>query len=220
MQRGGYYTLYLRGYGFRDEEEWLGKIREELYCPLDRWQSQPIYAEIWFEAAAMQGQFLYYANENIPLVAFKGDFTIGPKWETAERLAKAWQKYHRRMGIYYYGDYDPKGLIIPKSAWDDILLWAYSIVARDGRQEAKEFHENIHFVRVGINRDQIGGMKIPENPERPGTYQWEGLDDDQAKTLIGVSSSALDLNAFTDVEQEEEEIERRFRRKLEEGDGD
>ncbi len=214
MQRDGYYGIYLRGDGFATEKAWLDTMKKEVNCPLDRWEKQPIYAEIWYEAAAMQGQFLHYANENIPLVAFKGDFTIGPKWTTAERIAKAWLKYHHRIEIYYYGDYDQKGLLIPDSAWSDILLWAYSIVAQKGRQEAKLFHENIHFNRVGINDEQINQMGIPENPEHPGAYQWEALDDEQAAELINISASELDMDNFDNVRDKELKIIKRFKSNL------
>ena len=211
MQRNGYYKIYLRGSGFDSEQAWLDTLKRELNCPLDRWASQPVYTEIWFEAAAMQGQFLHYANENIPLVAFKGDFTIDPKWKTAERLAEAWLKYRKRIEIYYYGDYDPKGIIIPDSAWSDILLWAYSIVAhKENRKSASKFHEDINFTRIGINEEQIEAMNLPENPERPGTYQWEALDDEQAEVLIEMSATALDMDAFADIKAQEEDIIKRF----------
>lgn len=76
MQREGYYTLKCRGWGFTSGKEWLSTIKSELNCPLDRWVKQPTYVEVWFEAAAMQGQFLHYANENLPLLAFRGDVSI------------------------------------------------------------------------------------------------------------------------------------------------
>ncbi len=85
MQRRGYYHLQLRGNGFKSEADWLNTVKKEINCPLDRWTSQPVYAEAWFEAAAMQGQFIHYANENIPLLAFRGgcvhtrEMAYGPK---------------------------------------------------------------------------------------------------------------------------------------------
>jgi hypothetical protein len=212
MQRDGYYTLYCRGFGFKDAKTWRDTLIKELNCPLDRWASQPIYIELWFEAAAMQGQFLNYANENIPLLAFHGDISIPEKWRSAQRIADAWAKYHHPIKILYYGDYDPKGLIIPDSAWDDVKLWAFSIVPK---AERDNFLANLHFQRVGINEEQIESMNIPENPERPGTYQWEGLDDEQAEALITQSNADLDLDAFEDIKAEENDIRDMFKRDIE-----
>lgn len=214
MEREGHYTIHLRGSGFESEREWLDTLKTELNCPLDRWESQPTYAEAWFEAAAMQGQFLYYANPNLPLLAFHGDVSIPEKWRAAQRIAEAWEKYHHPVKIFYFGDYDPKGLIIPESAWRDIELWAYSIVAQKGREAATEFHENLTFTRIGINEEQIEELGIPENPDRPGTYQWEALNDDQAEELIASANENLDMAIFEELEHQERDIASRLKSKL------
>ncbi|MCH7571064.1 MAG: hypothetical protein IH919_10955, partial [Deltaproteobacteria bacterium] len=39
--------------------------------------------------------------------------------------------------------------------------------------------------------DQVDEYNVPENPERPGTYQWEGLDDDAAQALIGLANDEV-----------------------------
>jgi len=213
MQRGGYYTLYCRGWGFKDEEEWLAAIKEELNCPLNRWVDQPAYVEIWFEAAAMQGQFLHYANENIPLLAFHGDVSIPEKWRSAKRLAESLIALRKPVHVYYFGDLDPKGLTIPNSAWHDVLTWAIVILRDRFGFEYKS--GDLRFERVGINEDQVEELGIPENPERPGTYQWEGLDDHQAELLISRSSELLDMEVFDRVKDEEEDIRTMFQERLE-----
>ena len=52
---------------------------------------------------------------------------------------------------------------------------------------------------------------MPENPERPGTYQWEGLDDGAAQELIGQVENYLDQGAFQTVIEQEEDITGQFR---------
>jgi hypothetical protein len=212
MQRLGFYTIKMRGSGFKDEKEWLKRLRKEINCPLDRWANQPVYAEIWFEAAAMQGQFLHYANENIPLLAFHGDVSIPEKWRCALRLASWWLEYRKPIHIFYCGDLDPKGLLIPLSAWRDIATWAQAWVKKelDDMKALGEFH----FHRIGINEDQVAELNLPENPERPGTYQWEALDDEQAEQLIESANESLNLAAFDEVELQEQEIAQRLKQKL------
>ncbi len=211
MQRDGYYSIYMRGGGFQDEETWLATLAKELNCPLDRWVTQDVYVELWFEAAAMQGQFLHYANENVPLLAFHGDISIPEKWRSARRIAGWWLKYRKPVHIYYFGDYDPKGLVIPQSAWRDVALWAHAIV---NQKETRDLPEQFHFHRVGINKDQIQGMGIPENPERPGSYQWEALADKQAAELIAQASGLLSELHFKGMHLREAEIVDRFKDRI------
>jgi len=227
MERVGFYTVSLRGWGFKNEAEWLETVKKELNCPLDRWTTQPVYEEIWFEAAAMQGQFIYYANPNVPLLAFHGDVSIPEKWRTAKRLAERWLRLRKPIRIFYYGDLDPKGLVIPESAWEDISKWTFWLIQakepslqpkdKDDERGLKEWIEFrwSSFIRVGITKEQVQQFKIPENPERPGTYQWEALDDKQAKTLIDEANEPLDLDAFADFERQEKEIAKQFRKQFE-----
>lgn len=217
MERKGYYGLSLRGYGFQDEDEWLKSVKEELNCPLDRWAKQPIYEEIWFEAAAMQGQFIHYANPNIPLLAFHGDVSIPEKWRTAQRLAERCLRLKKPLRIFYYGDLDPKGLTIPDSAWEDISRWAFWIMqVKEPKLDIDEWipFRWESFVRVGIEKEHVTEFNIPENPERPRTYQWEALTDQQAKLLIEKSNEPLDIEAFAEIEAQEKKIGKRLKKRL------
>ncbi|GAI00292.1 unnamed protein product, partial [marine sediment metagenome] len=132
------------------------------------------------------------------------EVSIPEKWRTAERLAQRFFDLRKPVHIYYFGDLDPKGLLIPESAWNDIFKWTVAIINR--KDKGLAYHADLSFERIGINEDQIGELDIPENPERPGTYQWEGLDDAQAESLISKTSEKLDLEAFELVKDDEEDI--------------
>lgn len=225
MQRSGLYTLYLRGWGMMDSEEWLDRLMKEANCPLDRWIDQPNYVEVYFEAAAMAGQFFAYANENVPLLAFHGDISIPAKWDAAVRLVRRWRALNKPVKVLYYGDFDDKGFQIPRSAEEDIRLFASQHIAPEAQRngavkadgtgpwmdEAKAFLDDFEFIRVGLNDDHIARFNIPENPERPGTYQWEGLSDVGAQTLIRAMDHYLDLAAFERVKEKEQDATERFR---------
>ena len=62
-----------------------------------------------------------------------------------------------------------KGIQIYLAALKDILNWS-SI--------------SFNVERVGLTLEQAKKLKIPENPLKPNTYQWEALNDEQAGALI------------------------------------
>lgn len=214
----------VRGAGFGSFEEWVAALREQLRYRPDIWKRQPIYLELWFEAAAMQGQFLHYAPPFVPLLAFHGDVSIPEKWKAAQRLVDRWLELHKPVHVLYYGDLDAKGLEIPESAWDDIV--AFCQVALMGRLKEEgvssanwqgvweEFYSRLYFQRVGLTEEQVEEFAVPENPERPGTWQWEALTDDQARELIGTGSGLVDQHAYEVTMAEAEAPTEKLRKHL------
>lgn len=206
----------VRGDGFDSPQDWLDAVRRDSSCFLDHWAGQSTYVECWFEAAAMEGQFLHYADPNITLLAFHGDVSIPEKWKAASRLAERFIHLQKPITIYYFGDYDPKGITIPLSAWSDISAWAVALVARHDRALLTPARHNIRLHRVGLNYGDEVAFNIPENPERPGTYQWEALADEQARGLIQRANDDIDFGALQDTLSDERKATRKFIQHLEE----
>lgn len=203
----------LRGRGFENGGEWVKSLVEQESCYLDKWGCQPNYVELWFEAAAMEAQFEYYANENITLLAFHGDISIPEKWKAAKRIAARWANYGINVKILYCGDLDPKGIQIPETAKEDVIYFA-SIILEDNGYSPNDFIKMFEFIRVGINAGQEIKYNIPENPDRPNTYQWEGLNDAAASELILSANTYIDESSFLEVVKEEDRITEIFREHL------
>jgi hypothetical protein len=185
---------YIRGTGFYSEDTFL-KAVGKAECTLDKWQYQDNYVELWYEAKAMHGQFAYY-TEHITLRPFGGDPSIPYKWNIAKELEEAWERYELPITIIYFGDLDPKGLTIPENAIKDIRQWC-----------SVEFK----FIRAGLNPGDEVRYGIPENFERPGTFQWEALNDDQARQLIqSTVGEFVSQGQFKNAEEEEQEITTNF----------
>ena len=205
----------VRGNGFDDGQGWLQAMsRQE--CFLDRWSNQPGYVEVWFEAAAMEQQFSFYTDENVPLLAFHGDVSIPEKWTAATRLWQRWHELQVPITVLYYGDLDPKGLQIPESARTDVVNFACAYAFRRGDISTVEefmggFYQDFTFLRVGLNEEHVQQYDIMENPERPDTYQWEGLEDDAAQELIAQVDSYLDKEAFEEIMSQESNISSQYR---------
>lgn len=141
------------------------------YVELDVVKHQSHYLQVWFEAQAMYQQFLRYVFQpyRISIIPFKGQATIKPKWDLAKKLERIYQKYEKPIVILYFGDYDKYGIEIPENALKDIRKWC---------------NVPFEFERVGLNFSHVQKYSLPQQPDKPNSYQWEALTDPQAKELI------------------------------------
>ena len=181
-------------------EEIVG-LADYLDFRVSHWHYQERYLEIWFEARAMIGQFAHYTEQfahyprQITLRPFGGDPSIDFKWKTAKELEWAASEYGKPITIVYFGDADDKGQQIPVSALKDIREWC---------------NVDFDFIHAGLNFEQVQRLQLPEDPERPGKWQWEGLTDEQAgeiiTTAIGeyVSQEVIDETHARAMELKEE----------------
>lgn len=191
------------GYGYRSVEEWLWAFVDDpvfnyaddrpgmVKSYTDRWHGQSTFLVVCFEAAAMSAQFAHYLPAWVPRVAFKGDISIPAKWRIGEVLTWADQRYGMPTQVVYFGDLDPKGMEIPVSAMTDVEAWT----------RAQDFE----WERAGLNPGDEARYDIAENPERPGTYQWEALDDGTAGELITSAVAPFIDRELGDACQDEDE---------------
>lgn len=187
------------GSGFNNIAQWLQAIGRSVHYNKAKWLGQDYYIEIWFEAAAMLGQFRHY-TEAIPLLAFHGDVSIPEKWETAKRLENVYAEYSLPIVILYFGDDDPKGWEIPESALTDIRAWCAV---------------DLRFIRVGLNEGDGERLGIPSNPEDPGHYQWEALGDEQAGRMISDAvSDVYNQAAYAETLIEQDTVTEKFQKKF------
>ena len=136
----------------------------------DSVKEQDYYVQLWFEAEAMYGQFEYYTGDfRVSLVPFRGDVSIPIKWKLAKKLEQMFSDYGLPIKILYFGDRDDKGEQILESAIKDIQAWC---------------KVPFDIERIGLTLEQAHTLDIPDNPDRPGSYQWEALNDQQAANLI------------------------------------
>lgn len=189
------------GMGYDDAKQWLEHLKEDGPY-LDKINDQPNVVLAWFEAKAMIGQFQYYTKPyHVPLVPFGGDPSIHFKWRIA-KLIEALARYYpnKPIVVKYFGDLDHKGLTIPECALKDIEAWCEA---------------DFDFERVGLKIEHVERWNLPDNPEKPGQYQWEALPDEAAKELIvGALGPLMDLSAIKRVQDREAKIHERWREAL------
>jgi hypothetical protein len=163
---------------------------------------QGSYVEIWFEARAMLGQFEQH-TKGVVLRPFGGDYTIGPKYQAAKELMQNASRFGKPAKVLYFGDCDEKGRKIFKAA------------TTGPRGLMKWCDIDVEWVWCGLTKEQAEEFDIPENPEKPGQYQWEALTDEAAREIIsrGVQEH-LDLSLIATMEQEAARKAKRFASEL------
>jgi len=132
---------------------------------------QTEYTEVWFEARAMLGQFEKYTDE-VVLRPFGGMTSIPMKARAAEDLGKLAERFGKPPVVLYFGDCDDHGRNI----------FTFSTTGRKGF--AKWCPEKVKVVWCGLTKEQAERYEVPENPDKPGQYQWEALTDSAAEEII------------------------------------
>ena len=180
---------YWSGGGYSNFKEWVDgrKNLTPIYNAIER---QDRIVVCCYEARAMHQQFEHYVGRyRVSLIPFGGDPSIELKWRIAKEFEEMNEAYSLPIVVLYFGDFDEKGKMIPLSAFKDIRKWCSA---------------PFEFVWCGLNQEQIKKFKLPRNPEKPKEYQWEALDDPQAKEiLLGSLSKYWDLDTIDALKTEE-----------------
>jgi hypothetical protein len=188
----------LRGEGVATDEEWVEAIRQVRFDGQpDYWDGQQCYLFVAFEAAGMTGQFNHYLPSFVSRTAFHGQDSIRHKYALAGLFERIWRRYHKPLIVLYFGDDDKAGWQIPQ------------IVERDVRGWLGGWHKaNLHWVRAGLNKGQGKELGIPENPAKPGTYQWAALcttdDEDHIDDTLAAQLITSSVWKFLDQEAADE----------------
>lgn len=149
---------------------WKGELLAGYNVQFDSIEDQDCYVQLWYEARAMHEQFSHYSEPyRISLVPFGGEISISMKWQMAKKLEEVNDKYGLPIIILYFGDLDPKGLEILQAALRDVKAWC---------------KVPFNVERVGLTLEQVQQFHIPEQPNKPGNYQWEAVEEKDAAKLI------------------------------------
>jgi hypothetical protein len=177
------------GRGFVDVESWFESQRDKR--PLLEFESsQDKIVFVAFEAKAMIRQFQFYLEKyRVCLLPFGGDASVHYKYQISKLIEEAHTRYGKPIVVLYFGDYDPKGLEIPENAMRDIRSWCGC---------------DFEYHRIGINVDHITKYHIPEQPEEPGKYQWEALEDYAARELLENVFTYWSKKVIEEVQEKEE----------------
>jgi hypothetical protein len=126
------------------------------------WDNQDCYVEIWLEKDALAGVLYQETSRwDVPLMVTRGYPSLSYLHSAAEAIAAQ----DKPTYLYYFGDYDPSGLDIPRKVECDLREFAPDA--------------DIEFERVAVTREQIAEMSLPTRPTK--------RTDSRAKDFIGES---------------------------------
>jgi hypothetical protein len=165
---------------------------------LDHFYRQRTYVELWFEARAMAGQFEHF-TERIDLVPMGGAASIPFKYELAQRIGVAADRYGKPVTVLYFGDEDEAGHVIQRTIEKDVRRWSPA---------------DFDLVWCGLTKEQARKYRIPISIEGKG-FQWEALSHKAAGEIITAAvEKYVDPGLTEEVKDEEEKFEDEWREKL------
>lgn len=134
------------------------------------WDTQDAYVEIWLEKDALAG-VLYEVTEqwDVPLMVTRGY----PSLSFLHNSAEAIREQNCPVYLYYFGDYDPSGIDIPRKVEGGI---------RELAPDAE-----VYFERVAVTEAQIIEWDLPTRPtkrtdSRSKNFEGESVEADAIPT--------------------------------------
>jgi hypothetical protein len=167
------------------------------------WADQPAYVEVWLEKDALAGVLLEVTDPwDVPLMVTRGYPSLTFLHSAAEQIATI----DKPTFLYYFGDYDPSGVDIPRKVEADLRVLAPAI--------------DLSFERVAVTPAQISAWNLPTRPTkrtdaRAKKFEGESVEvdaipPDQLRSLASaailrhVDGGAVDL--LRSAEESEREL--------------
>ena len=134
------------------------------------WDTQDAYVEIWLEKDALSGVLSDVTYEwDVPLMVTRGYPSLSFLYNCAEAI----REKNCPVYLYYFGDYDPSGIDIPRKVEAGI---------RELAPDAE-----VHFERVAVTEAQIIEWDLPTRPtkrtdSRSKNFEGESVEADAIPT--------------------------------------
>jgi hypothetical protein len=128
------------------------------------WEEQGVYVEVWLEKDALAGVLYEVTSEwDVPLMVTRGYPSLSYLYSAAEAIEECGKPAH----LYYFGDYDPSGVDIPRKVEADLRQFAPTA--------------EIHFTRVAVNHRQIRQWNLPTRPTKKTDSRSKGFGSESVE---------------------------------------
>lgn len=150
---------------------------------VDRWYGQTTHVSVWVEKDALHGVFEKPCEDlGVGLFACKGYPSHSAMWQWLQQLQEACEAAENGADwaiscvvILYFGDHDPDGWQIPRSANSalETFIEVYGV-------NVPEF---VEFKRCALNMDQIEQYRPPPFPAKLSSSRYEGYVEEHGTTM-------------------------------------
>jgi len=210
------------------EQEFVYTSRQEFYniekgsfligYQRDLMQSQPRHIEVWTEKAALAHVFIRAAKPyRLPVLATRGYSSTSAVNDYWGRLCKAYNDRKQYPLVFYFGDFDPEGMIIPDAAMRKLAkisgvethewLVRVALTEEQAKDDYSHCAESLDF---GEDIKSESAKKRVQNfKERYNTDTKVEVDAIPPSDLVTMAreaiESALDIEAFEEEKEKEKE---------------
>jgi hypothetical protein len=133
--------------------------RTQSFYRRDLWIEQSGYVEVWCESDSVAGVISSVTHEwDVPLLAVHGFSSESFLYDCADELADV----GKPCFLYFFGDYDPSGLDIPRTVEAGLRRFAPQA--------------EIHFERVAVTPVQIDAWNLPGRPPKATDSRSRGFE--------------------------------------------
>jgi len=153
-----------------------------------RWWGQDTHVSVWVEKDALAGVFSRpCADKGVGLFACRGYPSLPSLWSWMQSTSRALDAGSAdKAVILYFGDHDPEGWDIPRSAFKNIRAL----------QRTYGLHFPIELVRCGLNMNQVRQHNPPPMWAKLTSARYKGYIEehgtDEAWELDALPPSVLD----------------------------
>lgn len=179
----------------RQSASWLRDF-PEITLKHDRWAGQPHHVSVWVEKQALEGVFQPTCDElGVSWFACKGYPSVSALWEWIQQVQRSMNHRSRLLGcerhegaaedctVLYFGDHDPDGWEIPRSALRNLK----KLMA------VKGIRIPLVFNRIALNMDQIEQYEPPPFEAKMSSARYAGYVKEHA------TDEAWELDALEPV---------------------
>jgi hypothetical protein len=167
------------------------------------WREQTAYVEVWLEKDALAG-VLYPETErwDVPLMVSRGYASLSYLYEAAQAI-----RFQRKPAfIYYFGDWDPSGVDIPRNI--------------EAQLRTLSGGADITFTRMAVQPWQVDAWQLPTRPTKQSdsrskaftgeSVEVDAIPPDQLRGMVRDSIvqhvNFVTLRQLETVEREERKI--------------
>jgi len=153
-------TRSLKGMNHWDDtKEYLDSIRSAYR--LDKWATQKVRFELWFEKDALSGIAQHIATQgdiDVQFFSSRGYNSESAMWAAAQRLNWYREELGQDTVILQFSDHDPSGIDIGRDIKDRFAL----------------FNCPVKVQRMALTMGQVKKFKLPPNPAKENDIRFAG----------------------------------------------